>query len=267
MSRIAQAFEKAAAEGRAALIIYVTAGDPDLDTSARILEAAAEAGADLIEVGVPFSDPTADGVVIQRASERALRAGTRVSKVLEIVAQVRAHSQVPMLLFGYYNPFLAYGEARLMDAAKRAGADGFLVVDLPCEEAGAFAGMAQDAGLDFVPLVAPTTTPERLERIAGQASAFLYYVSMTGVTGASTDLAAAAKRARAIGDATRKPVALGFGIKTPADVRQVASEVDAVVVGSAVVQRVEQATDAGSAVAAVRALVASLRQATERNPV
>ncbi|MBW2507272.1 MAG: tryptophan synthase subunit alpha, partial [Deltaproteobacteria bacterium] len=183
MGRIADAFDRARSENRAALVIYLCAGDPDLRSTESLVVAAAESGADVIELGVPFSEPTADGPAIQRAAERSLAGGTSLAKVLQTVAAIRARTDVPILLFGYYNPILAYGESRLVEDAAKAGADGFLVVDLPPEESAELRDSVIEKGLDFVPLVAPTSDPERIAQAATVATSFIYYVSMTGVTG------------------------------------------------------------------------------------
>ena len=265
MSRISQAFAKAKTEGRAALVIYLCAGDPDLATTEELVVAAAESGADVIELGVPFSDPTADGPAIQRASERALRGGTTLGKVLAAVPAIRRRTEVPILLFGYYNPILAYGETRLVADTARCGADGFLVVNLPPEESGALRGPAVAKGLDFVPLVAPTSDTGRIANAAASATSFVYYVSMTGVTGSKvSDLGLAAKRAGALQAELGLPVALGFGVKTREDVSTAAAEVDGVVVGSAVVRAIESSETQEIAVAAVRELVADLAAGTPR---
>lgn len=261
MSRISKAFARASAERRAALVVYLTAGDPDLATTTRLIVAAAEAGADVIEVGVPFSDPTADGVAIQRASERALERGTTLRGVLAAIRAARAQTDCALLLFGYYNPFLAYGEPALVEDAKAAGVDGFLVVDLPPEACAPLREPARAAGLDFVPLVAPTSTDARIDAAAAVASGFIYYVSLTGVTGAAApDFAAAAARAEHVRQRTGLPVAVGFGVRTPADVREIAARADGVVVGSAIVQLVESAASPDEAVARVRELVAALSE-------
>ncbi|MGB8330453.1 MAG: tryptophan synthase subunit alpha [Polyangiales bacterium] len=265
MGRIADAFEIARKENRAALLIYLCAGDPDLSTTVDLIVAAAEAGADVIELGVPFSDPTADGPAIQRAAERSLRGGTTLAKVLDTVRSARRRTDVPILLFGYYNPILAYGEQRLADDAASCGVDGFLVVDLPPEESQGLRGPALDKGLDFVPLVAPTSNPERIARAVEAATSFVYYVSMTGVTGSvSADLASASERAAALQREFGRPAALGFGVKTKDDVRAVAPHVAGVVVGSAVVCAIEDATSPGAAVAAVRKLVSELAAGLSR---
>lgn len=265
MGRIAEAFESARNENRAALVIYLCAGDPDLSVTADLVVAAADAGADVIELGIPFSDPTADGPAIQRAAERSLRGGTNVKKVLDTVRAIRERTDVPILLFGYYNPVLAYGEQKLVDDAAESGADGFLIVDLPPEESAALRDPAIAKGLDFVPLIAPTSDPARIRQAGAAATSFIYYVSMTGVTGAAAaDLANASKRAGALQRELGRPLALGFGVKTKDDVRMVAPNVDGVVVGSAVVQVIEDASSSGEAVAAVRALVADLTGGLQR---
>ena len=265
MGRIADAFTRASAEERAALVIYICAGDPDLSATEDLVVAAAEAGADVIELGVPFSDPTADGPAIQRAAERALAGGTTLGGVLETVRAIRKRSDVPILLFGYYNPILAYGESRVVDDAAAAGADGFLVVNLPPEESDALRTPSVEKGLDFVPLLAPTSNPDRIRRAAQAATSFIYYVSMTGVTGAkSTDLDSAAARAGALQAEIETPIALGFGVKTRADVATVAPHADGVVVGSAVVRVIEEAPSHEAAVESVSALVADLAQGLSR---
>ncbi len=262
MGRLHDVFERAAKEERAALIIYLCAGDPDLATTGRLLDAAAEAGADLIEIGMPFSDPTADGPVIQRASERALRSGTTLAGVLECVRAFRARNpQTGIVLFGYYNPLLAFGEHAVAKAAAQAGIDGFLIVDLPPEEGDSMRAALAENGLDFVPLVAPTTPAERVQAISRTAGAFLYYVSLTGVTGAATDLARASQRAADLRKTTGMRVALGFGVKTPDDARTVARHADGVIVGAAVCRAIEEAKSPDQAITAVRTLVGSLRAA------
>lgn len=265
MARVADAFARARNEGRAALVIYLCAGDPDLETTPRLVAAAAEAGADVVELGMPFSDPTADGPAIQRASERALGRGVRLDGVLDAVRGARAQTHVPLLLFGYYNPILVRGEEAFARDASEAGVDGMLVVDLPPEEASTLREAATAHELDYVPLVAPTSGGARIERAAKASTAFLYYVSVTGVTGAQgADLEQAARRAHEIAAHTGRPVALGFGVKTPADVAAVARHADGVVVGSAVVHAIEQAASAEAAIEDVQGLVTSLARCTGR---
>jgi len=242
MSRIADAFARRKAEGRPAFVAFLTAGDPSLE---RTVEAALElerGGADLLELGVPFSDPVADGPVIQRASERALRAGATLRGVLEAVARIREKSALPIVLFSYFNPLLRFGLESLAREAKRAGVDGVLVTDLPPEEAGEWLPLAREANLDSVFLAAPTSPDERLGAIAAASRGFVYAVSRTGVTGekdaVSDDAAPLVARLRRL---TREPVALGFGIATPAQVKAAAALADGVVVGSALVRALEEA--------------------------
>jgi len=265
VGRIADAFDNARNEDRAALVIYLCAGDPDLGSTEELVVAVADSGADVIELGVPFSEPTADGPAIQRAAERSLAGGTTLAKVLHSVAAIRQRTDVPILLFGYYNPILAYGERKLVEDAAKAGADGLLVVDLPPEESTELRKSAIEKGLDFVPLVAPTSNPERVAQAAAAATSFIYYVSMTGVTGSkAADLAAASERAGALQREVGRPVAIGFGVKTKEDVETVAPHVDGVVVGSAVVSVIESAASVDGAIASVRSLVRELAQGLER---
>ncbi len=241
MKRIGDRFARRRAEGRPAFVAFLTAGDPSLD---RTVEAAVEldrAGADVLELGVPFSDPLADGPVIQRSSERALARGVTLSKVLEAVRRIRERSALPLLLFCYYNPLLQHGLERLAGEAKAAGVDGVLVTDLPPEEAAEWIAAARAAGLDTVFLASPTSPPERLERVAEASRGFVYAISRTGVTGErqalSEDARPLVERLRALTDV---PVALGFGLSTPEQVREAAAVADGVVVGSALVRFLEE---------------------------
>lgn len=237
MGRIQATFERLQQQRRQALIPFLTAGDPDLVTTEALVHELVSAGADLIELGMPFSDPMADGPTIQAASERALAAGTRLGDVLELVRRVRRHTNVPLVLMGYYNPILYYGPERFARDAAEAGVDALLLVDLPPEESGEIAGFLQQNGLCQITLLAPTTPPERMVELAAQAEGFLYYVSMTGVTGAqqvdAQAIEAAVRQLRALSPV---PVAVGFGISTAADVAAVGAFADAVVVGSALVK-------------------------------
>jgi tryptophan synthase alpha chain len=265
MGRLATVFEQTAGEGRAALVAYFCAGDPDPETTIEVAVAAAEEGADILELGMPFSDPTADGIAIQHASERALAGGMTLKKTLEVARAVRARSQVPIVLFGYYNPILAFGEEALCKAAQDAGIDGLLVVDLPPEECASLRTPANQRGLAFVPLLAPTSSTQRITLAAEVADAFIYYVSLTGVTGsASADFDAAAGRAGHIKERTNKPVVVGFGVSSGADVKKLAKVADGVVVGSALVKTVAASKDRASAVAAVRTLVRELASGLAR---
>jgi tryptophan synthase alpha chain len=266
MSRIAEAFARARKDGRKVLVLYLTAGDPDAETSRRLLLAAASAGADIIEVGVPWSDPSADGPAIQAAMYRALKAGGGLSSTLGICRQVRAQNPtIPLVLFGYANPVFVRGPKAFAAGAKEAGADGVLCVDWPPEEASELTSELRSQALDFVPLLAPTSTPARIKKIVPSASGFIYYVSLTGITGTRlADLEAPRRHVeeiRALTDGS-VPIVVGFGIKTPDDARAVASFADGVVVGSAAVQVIERAVKAGrDPVPDLQSFVASLRAA------
>ena len=241
MSRIGEAFARRGSEGRKAFVAFLTAGDPSLE---RTVEAAREmeaAGVDVLELGVPFSDPLADGPVIQRASERALRRGTTLARVLDAARAIRARSALPLLLFSYYNPLLRYGLTRLAREARDAGVDGVLVTDLPPEEGSDWIGLAREADLDTVFLAAPTSSDARLGLVADASRGFVYAVSRTGVTGEGESLPEdAGVLARRLKELTAAPVALGFGIATPDQVAAAAALADGVVVGSALVRFLEE---------------------------
>jgi tryptophan synthase alpha chain len=268
-TRIGRAFARAARESRAALVVFVEAGDPDLATTGRLLPALAEAGADVIELGIPFSDPIADGPVIQRASERGLASGTTLPAILDVLARLRHDRfETAVVLFGYANPILAMGEEAFARRAKAAGADGVLVTDLPAEEAGGFSRRLRSEGLDFISLVAPTSPDERLRKAAALSRGFLYLVSRTGVTGARPELAEglAALVGRVKAQAPRRPLAVGFGISTADQAAAVARLAEGVVVGSALVSAMEDAVREGldpvaAAAGRVRTLAAALRRA------
>jgi tryptophan synthase alpha chain len=261
-TRISRRFAELARAGELGLVAYITAGDPSLEATRQIVVAAAEAGADVIELGVPFSDPLADGPTIQRASERALRAGTTLAGVLDLVAAIRRESQVPLVLFSYFNPVLQMGVAQFADRAAAAGADGALITDLSPEEAGEYRAAMQARGLDTIFLVAPTTSEERFARIARASTGFLYLISRTGVTGAREsmpeDLPALVRRARI---ASRLPLAVGFGISLPGHVSILGGLADAAVVGSALMEEIERAANPAGAAAAVAARVRTLKSA------
>ena len=268
MRRIGRAFAKAKASGRAALVIFVEAGDPDLATTRRLLPALAESGADILELGIPFSDPLADGPVIQRASERALASGTTLPSALALLAELRrARFAAPVVVFSYANPILAMGEAEFAHRAADAGADGVLVTDLPPEEGRRFASILKSAKLDPVYLVAPTSPDERIRRAGSLSRGFLYVVSRAGITGTRTELpeGLAALVGRVRKEVPRIPVAVGFGLSTPEHVRAVAALADGVVVGSAVVTAMEDAVmDGRDPVEAGAALVRALAAATTK---
>jgi len=241
MSRIQASFTKLQAAGRKALIPYVTAGDPFADATVEIMLAMAKAGADVIELGVPFSDPMADGPVIQKASERALAKGIGMPQVLAAVRGFRARNDAtPVVLMGYANPVERYGVERFVVDARSAGVDGVLVVDYPPEECEAFAATLRDAGLDPIFLLAPTSTDERIREVGRIASGYVYYVSLKGVTGAGhLDTAAVAQMVPRIKQHVKLPVGVGFGIRDAQTARAVAAVSDAVVIGSALVQLLE----------------------------
>jgi tryptophan synthase alpha chain len=261
-SRITQRFRELANAGELGLVAYITAGDPNLDSSENIVLAAEAAGADVIELGVPFSDPLADGPTIQRASERALRSGTTLRGVISLVQRLRTKTQVPLVLFGYFNPIFQMGLESFAVAAAEAGADGVLVTDLTPEEAGEYRAVMHSRGLDTIFLAAPTSTDARLVRIAESSSGFLYLISRMGVTGAREslpeDLPDLVRRARAF---TRLPIAVGFGISLPTHVSVLGGIADAAVVGSALVSEIEKAHSADAAAAAVGELVGRLKRA------
>ena len=243
MSRIAATFESLRNQGRKALIPFITAGDPDPGLAVPLMHALARAGADAIELGVPFSDPMADGPVIQRSSERALKRGVSLRDVLRFVAEFRkSDRRTPVVLFGYANPIESLGLERFADAAKAADADGVLVVDYPPEEAEQLVKTLDARSLDTIFLLSPTTTDERLGRIAKLGRGYLYYVSLRGVTGASNiDFADVAARVRRVREFTRLPVGVGFGIRDAASAKAIAAVSDAVIIGSALIQEIEKA--------------------------
>jgi tryptophan synthase alpha chain len=261
VSRIAESFAALRARDEVALVPYFTAGDPDLPTTRDLVRAAVAEGAAAIELGVPFSDPMADGPVLQRAAARALAAGTTLPRVLELVADLRAEMTQPLVLFGYYNPFLRYGVDRIAADAAAAGADGLLCVDLPPEEADELRAAARGAGLDLIALLAPTTPPARVRTIARSASGFLYFVSVLGTTGARAELPrelpGLVRRVRRITDL---PVGVGFGVSRPEQAAWLAGFADAVIVGSAFARLVEEGEGRG-APSRVASFVAALREA------
>jgi tryptophan synthase alpha chain len=260
--RIRTAFERCRAAGETALVTYVMGGDPDAASSTAMALACAEGGADLLEIGVPFSDPIADGPTIQHAAERALAAGTRTADVLQVAAAVRARSEVPIALMGYLNPILAHGVTRFAKDCARAGVDALIVPDLLPEEAGELAPALAAQGVRTVFLLAPTSGPERIEAAARAATGFLYFVSVTGVTGAGK---AAAGDIRAQVEAIRArsevPLVVGFGVSSPAEARALGRLADGVVVGSAIVKRIAEGGSRSARAARVRRLVKSLKGA------
>jgi len=264
-TRISKQFAELRASGELGIVAYITAGDPSLDATLRFVLALADAGADVIELGVPFSDPLADGPTIQRASERALKAGTTLACVLDLVRRIRQSSQVPLILFSYYNPILQMGLEKFASAAASAGADGVLATDLTPEESEDYRRIMRVNNLDTVFLGAPTSTDERLAKIAACSSGFLYLISRTGVTGAKDalpdDLPALLRRARRV---TQLPIAVGFGISLPGHVSVLGGLADAAVVGSTLVSEIEKAKSVDAAAAALSERVRSLKEAARR---
>ena len=262
MNRIDQKFETLGSEGRKAFIPYLTAGDPDLDATLEIVLAMENAGADIVELGVPFSDPIADGPVIQRATERALRSGTSVDGILDLIRRIRVSSEIPLLLMSYYNPLLNQGLPELARKASNVGLDGILATDLTVEESQPFVNAMSDAGLKSVFLVAPTSSDERIEKISRTSTGFLYAVSRTGVTGATGSLSdELVSFLRQLRQHTERPIAVGFGISGPKHVRAVWEEADAAIVGSAIVHRIEQRIGQSDMASSVGELIRWMRGA------
>jgi tryptophan synthase alpha chain len=263
MSRISSVFEKLKLKKEKALIPFITAGDPDADTTDQLLKCLVENGADIIELGVPFSDPMADGPTIQAASQRALSNSFSMQTIFNHVKKMRTYSETPIILFGYYNPFLHYGIDKLCKDAKNAGADAFLIVDLPPEEASEIKKSADDNGIDMIFLLAPTSTADRIKLIANKASGFIYFVSVTGVTGARSSLdTSLSSYIDKIRKFTDLPVGIGFGISSPEHVREVVEYSDAVIVGSAIIKIIEKYSTGPDLISKVGDFVHKLKCAT-----
>ncbi len=266
MSRIEARFEALKAQGRRALIPYVTAGDPNPGLTVRLMHGLVEAGADIVELGVPFSDPIGDGPVIQLACERSLAHGTSIRDVLNMVREFReTDSETPVVLMGYMNPIEVMGYPRFAEAAAEAGVDGVLTVDMPPEEMGDLSECLAGAGLDPIFLIAPTTTEARMQVICDHARGFIYYVSLKGVTGSdSLDIGAVAARVDRLNQMTGLPVGVGFGISTAEKAAQMSQAADAIVVGSALVRQIQENADDDAAVLSkVTGLLASMRSAMD----
>ncbi len=262
MGRLSERFRALRAAGEGALLPFVTAGDPDLAFTEALVVAFAESGADGVELGVPFSDPIADGPTIQRASQRALAGHVSLRKILELVRRLRSQVEIPLVVMGYANPFFAMGEERFADAAAEVGVDGVICPDLPPEEGAALYDALAKREIDPILLAAPTTSPERLRMLAERTRGFLYYVALTGVTGARTavaaDLRAGVERVRAISDV---PVCVGFGISSAAQAREVAGFANGVVVASAIIDRMDAVADRDRKIDVAAAFVAELKAA------
>ncbi|MBI3753563.1 MAG: tryptophan synthase subunit alpha [Deltaproteobacteria bacterium] len=260
-NRIEETFARLKAKGEKALITFITAGDPNFKTSKEIIFELEKSGADIVELGIPFSDPMADGPTIQAASERALKKGATLRGVLELVRDVRKKSRIPIVLFGYYNPIFVYGADRFARDAKKAGADGVLVVDLPPEEAAELKTHTNKNGLDLIFLLTPTSDDNRMRLVASQASGFIYYVSVAGITGARKELSdTIQKYVKKVKRFTPLPVGVGFGISTPEQAGEVSKWADAVIVGSAIVKVIEQNQDAPDLAKKVGEFAAKLKK-------
>jgi len=265
MGRIEAKFAELKKSQEAALIPFITAGDPDLDTTLKILRALEKGGADCVELGIPFSDPTADGPTIQRSSERALKNGISLPRIFHMVREFRRHSELPLILFGYFNPFFHYGLEDFSRQAAKAGADGVLCVDLPPEESGELKRWTDAEGLDLIFLLSPTSGDDRLRQVARMGRGFIYYVSVTGVTGArgsfENGLRSQVGRVRR---ATELPVAVGFGISTPKQAAWIGEFADAAVVGSALVGTLEQIRGGDAKARRAGILTAQLKRALKQ---
>jgi len=262
MTRITQTFQRLQHDGGKALVPFITAGYPDLRTTEELVIVLEKSGADLIELGVPFSDPMADGPIIQMASEHSLAQGTNLKMILSLVKKIRIKTAIPIILMGYYNPFLIYGLRRFTAHAKAAGVDGILTVDLPPEEAGEMKAHAVHAGLDLIFLLAPTSDDARIDLIAKNATGFIYYVSLTGVTGVRSELAYDIEtQVKKVKRRSHLPVGVGFGISTPDHAKMVAKWADAVVVGSAIIRIIENSNNRKNILRNVSQFVSSLKKA------
>jgi len=264
MSRIGQTFDVLQRQGKKALIPFITAGYPNLAITEKLIFEVEKKGADLLELGVPFSDPMADGPVIQYSSECSLAQGTTLKMILKLVQKVRLKTSLPIILMGYYNPFFSYGIQRFCADAKRAGVDGVLVVDLPPEEAAEMKSHADAAGLDLIFLLAPTSNDERIKIIVKNSSGFIYYVSLTGVTGVRSKLDRDIRgQVEKIKKITPLPIGVGFGISTPRQAQKVAKWADAVLVGSAVIKTIQQSRTPSAIVTNVGQFISSLKKAID----
>ena len=262
MSRIKEVFENVKSTGRKVLITYITVGDPNISVSREIIRQLIKSGADILELGVPFSDPTADGPVIQAAAQRALKTGVNINDILALVKEIRRISQIPLILFSYYNPLFIVGAQEITQRAKEAGVDGMLVVDLPYEEAEELKKYTDQADLDLIFLLAPTSNDERIKMISQKARGFIYYISMTGVTGSTlTGGQYIEEDIQRIKKYTKLPIAIGFGISNPEQAKAMGKFSEGVVVGSAIVRLIEEHRDSSQLLKKVGDFVAGLKQA------
>jgi tryptophan synthase alpha chain len=264
-NRIDRTFEALRSRNQSALIAYIAAGDPTLEITERIVLGFEKAGVDLVELGLPFSDPLADGIVNQMAASRALEGGATTAKVLDLIRSIRTQSEIPIVLYTYLNPIYRYGFSKFLEDAREAGVDGLLILDLPPDEVESNPDFVTDSPLKRIRLIAPTTPEERIAKLTANASGFIYYVSREGVTGERSDVAASLpERVAAIRSTTRLPIAVGFGISTPEQVRAVADVADAVVVGSAIVKRIGEWGGDADVVEKLKAFVAPLAAASKQ---
>lgn len=262
MSRIQNCFQKLKEKNQKALVAFITAGDPDLPTTGKVFSIIEKNGADIIELGVPFSDPLADGPVIQAASQRSLENGTTLKKIIQLVTEIRKDSELPIVLMTSYNPVFAYGQKKFVADALQAGVDGVIIPDLPPEEAGEFDTHAKKQGLDLIHLLAPTSTEDRIRLIADESRGFIYYVSLTGTTGVKSEVSDNLEaKVQAIKNVADLPVLVGFGISGPDQAKEAAAVSDGVIVGSAIVRLIEQNGSSSGMEAKVGEFVASVKQA------
>ena len=262
MSRIKERFEVLRSKNEKALTVFITAGDPDLATMRKLFSVIEKSGADIIELGVPFSDPIADGPVIQKSALRALKSGTTLKKIIQLVAEIRKDSQLPIVLMTSFNPVFVYGQERFVDDAVRAGVDGIIVPDLPPEESVLLENYAHQKGLDMIYLLAPTSTEDRVRMVGQRTRGFIYYVSLTGITGTRNALATGLQqKVDAIKRMTPLPVLVGFGVSNPEQAGEAAKISDGVIVGSAVVRLIEECHDADEREQKVSRFVKDLKQA------
>ena len=264
MSRIQKRFDWLKSKSEKALVAFITAGDPDLATTQELFSVIEEGGADIIELGVPFSDPLADGPVIQAASQRSLKSGTTLKKIVQLVRDIRKSSQLPIVLMTSFNPVFVYGQEAFVKDAVEAGVDGVIIPDLPPEEAGEFDALAKAKNLDMIHLLAPTSTQDRIEMVGAQSRGFVYYVSLTGVTGARDSIAKGVEdKVTRIKQATSLPVLIGFGISGPEQAKAASGFSDGVIVGSAIVRMIDETPDPTERKEKLKVFVRSLKQSLQ----
>ncbi len=264
MSRIQKRFDWLKSKSEKALVAFITAGDPDLATTQELFSAIEEGGADIIELGVPFSDPLADGPVIQAASQRSLKSGTTLKKIIQLVHDIRQSSQLPIVLMTSFNPVFVYGQEAFVKDSVEAGVDGVIIPDLPPEEAEDFDALAQAQALDVVYLLAPTSTPDRIEMVGTKSRGFIYYVSLTGVTGARDALAKGVEeKVTRIKQATSLPVLIGFGISGPEQAKAASGFSDGVIVGSAIVRMIEETQEPAERKEKLKVFVRGMKQSLQ----